>query len=111
MGSQSKSFFRKEGGTYQAKKAAHAKQEGKKEQNLDLEQEQSLGVEHLAGKRGCMGFMERSLDLIRRQQEATEGFKLGCDVMYLERLLFGKLCLTGESRHRGKEGKERRLLQ
>lgn len=84
-------FLRKEGGTYQAERPAHAKQEGKKEQSLALEQEQYLGVEHLAGKRGCMEFMERTLDLICRQWEATEGFKLGCEVVYFERLLFGKL--------------------
>lgn len=38
-----------------------------------------------------MGYMERSLDLSCRQWEATEGFKLGREVMYLESLLFGIL--------------------
>nr|XP_025850057.1 homeobox protein Hox-D1 [Vulpes vulpes] len=52
---------------YQAQRAAHAKQGGKKEQGLDREQEESFGVEHLAEKRSCMGSMERRLDLICRQ--------------------------------------------
>lgn len=68
-------------------RAAYTKQGGKKEQGLDLEQRE-LGVEHLAGKRSCRRFMERSLELICRQWEATEGFKL---VLCL--YLFGKLAL------------------
>lgn len=60
----------------------HMQSKKGRKQGLGLEQEESFGIEHLAGKRGCMGFMERSLDLICRQWEATESFKMGCEVMY-----------------------------
>lgn len=47
-------------------KSSTRKQGGKKEQGLDLEQRE-FGVEHLAGERGCMRSVERSLELICRQ--------------------------------------------
>lgn len=62
------------------KRTAYTKQGGKKEQGLDLEQRQELSV----GIGLDRETMVRNLDLTCRQWRATEGFKLGHEVIYLE---------------------------